>query len=78
MGPARALAQGLPGIAWVRSAVPIGAVMIDDSISRALCLMQQALELLDQAAAPPDVGAHLDLAIQRLRDAMDTQGKAQL
>lgn len=30
--------------------------------------MQAALELLDEAGAPADVGAHLDLAICRIRD----------
>jgi hypothetical protein len=36
--------------------------------SEALRLMKDALALLDEAAAPNDIGAHLDLAISRLRD----------
>jgi hypothetical protein len=41
--------------------------MVDDGrLSQALRLMQDALQLLDEANAAPDVGAHLDLAICRL------------
>jgi hypothetical protein len=34
----------------------------------ALSLMEEALALLDRGDVAPDVGAHLDLAICRLRD----------
>ena len=34
----------------------------------ALSLMEQAIALLDAHGAPPDVGAHLDLAIHRLKN----------
>lgn len=34
----------------------------------AMASMVAALELLDEAGAPADVGAHLDLAICRLRE----------
>jgi hypothetical protein len=37
----------------------------------ALGLMEQALELLDRCDGAIDVGAHLDLAICRLRDAIN-------
>jgi hypothetical protein len=37
----------------------------------ALARMEQALELLDACNAPGDIGANLDLAICRLRDALD-------
>ena len=37
-----------------------------EELGRALSLMREALGLLDDCKAPADVGAHLDLAIQRL------------
>ena len=36
-------------------------------LDQALELMEQALEILDSNECPADVGAHLDLAINRLR-----------
>ena len=39
-------------------------------MSRALALMTQALELLDEARAPAQLGAQLDLAIARLVEAI--------
>ena len=33
----------------------------------ALALLQEALSILDQADVPADIGAHVDLAISRLR-----------
>jgi hypothetical protein len=42
-------------------------------LAEAMTLMQQALQLLDETDAPADIGAHLDLAIVRLGEAM---GKA--
>ena len=42
-----------------------------DPLSRALQLLQSALELLDQADAPADIGAHLDLTIVRVRELLD-------
>lgn len=41
----------------------------------ALGHMEQALELLDRLEGPDDVGAHLDLAIHRLRDWIDDNSK---
>lgn len=38
--------------------------------AEAMLWMQQALQLLDETDAPADIGAHLDLAIARLREAM--------
>ncbi|MFL6725212.1 MAG: hypothetical protein ACJ8FS_01705 [Sphingomicrobium sp.] len=32
--------------------------------------MEQALAILDDADAPPDIGSHLDLAVSRLQDAL--------
>lgn len=40
----------------------------------ALDLMERALELLDNCDGAIDVGAHLDLAICRLRDAIRAAG----
>jgi len=41
---------------------------IQDGTGEALALMERALSLLDEAEGPADVGAHLDLAINRLKD----------
>lgn len=38
----------------------------DARLVQALASMREALQLLDEAAAAPDIGAHLDLAICRL------------
>ena len=42
----------------------------ETKMADAMALMQQALRLLDDAGAPADIGAHLDLAIVRLGDAI--------
>ncbi len=42
----------------------------NDRLGHALSLMKDALRLLDEADAAPDVGAHLDLAIHRLEEAL--------
>lgn len=39
-------------------------------LALALHLMTQALEILDAERGPGDVGAHLDLAIQRLKESI--------
>lgn len=39
-----------------------------DQAEEALQLMERALELIDTHAGSTDAGAHLDLAIHRLRD----------
>ena len=39
----------------------------NSAAGRALTLMEEALALLDVADAPADIGAHLDLAVERLR-----------
>jgi hypothetical protein len=36
---------------------------LDDALER----MEEALQILDHLAAPGDIGAHLDLAMHRLR-----------
>jgi hypothetical protein len=40
----------------------------DEMLAEALLYMQHALQLLDDAGAPGDIGAHLDLAICRLTE----------
>jgi hypothetical protein len=52
----------------------MGVLQPDTPLSQALALMRWALELLDLAQAPPDVGAHLDLAISRLEEAIEGGG----
>jgi hypothetical protein len=41
------------------------------SLHDALVRMHEALEILDGLAAPGDIGAHLDLAIHRLRQEIE-------
>lgn len=49
--------------------------MIDGSgdalLGEALKLLRAALDLLDRADAPGDIGAHVDHVLQRLRDLVD-------
>lgn len=44
-----------------------------DQAVEALELMQRALSLIDSTDGPPDAGAHLDIAIHRLRDWIEDQ-----
>ena len=44
-----------------------------DEVRKALELMERALNLLDDHAGPNDAGAHLDLAVHRLRDWLDSE-----
>lgn len=44
----------------------------DSTLREALQLMETALALVDSVDSALDFGAHLDLAICRLRDALDT------
>lgn len=48
---------------------------LDRRVSHALSLMEEALHLLDEVGFSPDVGAHLDLAIHRLKDEMTVPDK---
>ena len=41
---------------------------LQEGAGEALALMERALGLLDATECPADVGAHLDLAIHRLKD----------
>lgn len=42
-------------------------------LHKALELMEQALALLDDHAGPCDAGAHLDLAVHRLREWIEVE-----
>ena len=42
-----------------------------DPLSKALQLLKSALELLYQAGAPADIGAHLDFTIVRVQEALN-------
>lgn len=44
--------------------------LAETKMADAMSFMQQALQLLDESQAPADIGAHLDLAIVRLGQAM--------
>ena len=44
-----------------------------EQMAKALQLMTEALRLLDEARAPAQPGAHLDLAIVRLAEAIPTR-----
>lgn len=41
-----------------------------NDLRHALCLMRDALKLLDSSAMAIDAGAHLDLAIHRLEESL--------
>ena len=43
------------------------------AVTRALALVTEAMDLLDAYDGPPEAAAHLALAQQRLRQALDTQ-----
>lgn len=47
-----------------------------DMLRKALALMEHALALLDEADCSADVGAHLDLALWRLREIVPGQSVA--
>lgn len=42
-------------------------------VNEALNLMLQALELIDKNEGPTEVGAHLDLAIHRLQESIESR-----
>lgn len=39
-----------------------------ETLTQVVILLRQALELLDQAGAPADIGAHLDFTINRVQE----------
>ena len=55
-----------------------GSAFADGSETRvqrwrsALESLEEALRILDESDAPPQIGAQLDLAIQRLREVIDS------
>ena len=48
----------------------------DDPRSRALNLLTLALQILDDSDLPADIGAHVDVAIARLSEALDQSDQA--
>ena len=49
-------------------AEPVQRANSSELMTDALQMMRDALELLDRAQAPGDIGAHLDLAVVRLSE----------
>jgi len=49
----------------------------DELLGQALDQLQLALTLLDEAQAPGQIAAHVDLAIHQLRDAIEARGRSQ-
>ena len=45
----------------------------ETQLAEALQLMQRALSLIDKAGGPDDIGAHLDLAITRLNEWIESR-----
>lgn len=45
-------------------------------LSRAMSLMSQALEILDELHAPGEIGSMLDLAVARLQKVLDLDDQA--
>jgi hypothetical protein len=43
-----------------------------DALTRALSQLRSALDLLDSSKAPAHIGAHVDLAIHQLQDAIES------
>jgi hypothetical protein len=54
---------GVTGMAVESRSSAGEAATIDDGIVRAIELLREALDLLDQVSAPPDIGAHVQTAI---------------
>jgi hypothetical protein len=46
----------------------------ESKLAQALQLMQRALSLIDEADGPGDIEAHLDLAIARLKEWLESNG----
>lgn len=71
----------LPRVAWSRSEVVMASAKARGSSAHAkavaevrTCLIK-ALEILDQVGAPPEVGAHIDLALRRLEAVLDPSSR---
>jgi hypothetical protein len=59
---------------WAMSKSKAGS--LEREGAEALALMKQALKLVDSFEASAEIGAHLDLAISRLRNALrDARGR---
>ena len=72
----RSKRMGLGGPCVMHSTEPADETVEPAARTWALALQQMmaALELLDKSDAPPEVGANLDLAIYRLREALRVSG----
>ena len=57
-------------------AEPVKQAESSEWLADALCMMRNALHLLDQAGAPSDIGGHLDLAIVRLGKIVEPDGSS--
>lgn len=51
-------------------------LQVEDQLGEALRLIERALELIDSTGKVHDVGAHLDLAVNRLREHVDCAEQA--
>lgn len=49
-----------------------------NSLAKAADMVREALELLDSAGAPADIGAHLDHALSRLESLTEDQRANQI
>ena len=49
-----------------------------EMMAEAMDLIVKALDLVDEADAPSDIGAHLDLARERLRTALEAENGGML
>ena len=45
-------------------------------LSEALALLTSALDLIDRAEAPGDIGAHVDFAMQRIAKVLGTEDRS--
>jgi hypothetical protein len=64
---------------WIKGfglAIARGLGFMTITWERAMAHMRAALALLDESNAPPHIGAHLDMVISRLDDAIAEQGLA--
>ncbi len=50
----------------------------EESVGRALALLQEALEIVDSIGAPPEIGARLQEVIDSLEDLQDRSAKVPL
>ena len=56
----------------------LGNTTLRNSVAKAADLVREALELLDSARAPADIGAHLDHALSRLESLTEDRRPGQI